>query len=126
MKANSLNDSIERIIELTIGIWASAWSNQDVDTYLEQYASSFIPGNASLSLEAWKALRKTRLSTPKSIQVSISNLEIAIFDSGIHLATFVQDYKSDIFQEKSLKSLEFIEQDDSWKILSERSIRLLN
>ena len=123
--ASSLDSQTKTDIENAIRTWAAAWSKQDVPAYLARYASSFEPGNASLSLDGWKALRKTRLTTPRFIEVSISNLDIAIFDSGVHLATFVQNYKSDVFQERSLKSLEFIEDNQEWKIASERSIRLL-
>ena len=122
----SPEDRIRNAIEIAVAAWAQAWSNRDVAGYLSQYASSFEPGNANLSLDAWKALRKTRLTTPKFIEVSVSNLDIAVFDSGVNLVTFVQDYRSDIFQERSLKSLEFIEENGQWKIASERSIRLLN
>jgi tetratricopeptide (TPR) repeat protein len=64
-------------IKAAVYRWAKAWSDQDVDAYLASYSSSFkTPKGESRS--AWESLRRSRITTPKSIKVDISDLKISM------------------------------------------------
>ena len=118
-------DTIRININKTIQGWAFAWSNQDVTGYLGFYADEFTPDNPKLSRSTWAAQRKDRLLKPEKIELGLSNVAIYLDEAPLKRAEFEQTYKSDVYQDKVLKSLEFIDQDGEWKIRSERTIKVL-
>jgi hypothetical protein len=118
-------DTIRIDINKTIQGWAFAWSSQDVPGYLAFYADEFTPDNPQLSRSTWAVQREERLLKPGKIELGLSNIEIYLDEVPVKRAEFEQTYKSDVYQDKVLKSLEFIEQDGEWKIRSERTVKVL-
>jgi hypothetical protein len=112
-------------INKTIQGWAFAWSSQNVPGYLGFYADEFTPDNPQLSRSAWTVQREERLLKPGNIELGLSNIEIYLDETPVKRAEFEQTYQSDVYQDKVLKSLEFIEQNGIWKIRSERTIKVL-
>jgi uncharacterized protein (TIGR02266 family) len=112
--------SAYKAVSETIGLWASAWSDRDVDQYLSFYSSSFQPP-AAASLEQWRAQRRERLTTPAFIKVSVSGLDIDRTDRNHVRAVFLQSYRSDRFSDSVQKTLELVWEAGSWKIEREAS-----
>ncbi|MGH8671440.1 MAG: Wzy polymerase domain-containing protein, partial [Burkholderiales bacterium] len=67
MAVASASDST-REIQRVLKRWAEAWSQQKVQRYLEVYAADFQPADGT-DLEAWKALRASRIEAARSIQI---------------------------------------------------------
>lgn len=100
--------------------WARAWSRKDVPQYLSFYAQDFkTPGGQSRS--AWEALRKDRLTRPKSIQVGVSNLKVTLIDAQQARATFIQNYRASHFKSIDRKTLVWTKLDGRWQIIEEKA-----
>jgi len=105
-------------IKAAVAKWAKAWSDQDVDTYLASYSSSFkTPKGESRS--AWENLRRNRISTPKSIKVEISDLNISMDSNTQARVTFKQNYRASHLSQRTGKTLVMINTNDQWLIEQE-------
>jgi Flp pilus assembly protein TadD len=98
--------------------WAAAWSAQDVDRYLGFYAPSFAPEGGA-SRQAWEAQRRSRISKPKEIRVTVTDVKVEPLADGGAQATFRQDYASDVLNNQSTKVLEMTQVDGQWRIRRE-------
>jgi outer membrane protein assembly factor BamE len=100
---------------------ADAWSAKDAEQYFASYADSFKPSGMSKS--RWQAQREARMSKSKSIAVTLSDLQVKLSDDNHARATFVQNYRTDSYQEKTRKILQLEKIDDAWLIVSEQSVK---
>lgn len=63
-----LTDDIRTEVTETVDLWGAAWSEMNVPQYLDNYSEDFaVPGN--LSRRGWEALRRSRLSRPRYIDL---------------------------------------------------------
>ncbi len=105
-------------IKTAVAKWAKAWSDQDVDAYLASYSSSFkTPKGESRS--AWENLRRSRISTPKSIKVEISDLNISMDSNTQARVTFKQNYRASHLSQRTGKTLVMINTNGQWLIEQE-------
>ena len=112
------NDKAE--VVAAVNAWAGAWARQDVAAYLSAYARDFkLPRGESR--QAWEASRKSRVSAPKKIEVSIDNPVVSFDDAGIATVKFRQNYKSNIVSARSSKTLVMAKNGGKWQIREERS-----
>ena len=103
--------------------WRSAWSAQDVDSYLALYAPGFRP-LSGLSHNAWKAQRRLRLRRPKFIEVRLSDVQIRRLSPALVETTFVQHYRNDHFQDTVRKKLLWRKGPDGhWRIAREEVLK---
>lgn len=108
----------EAAIREAVAPWADAWSNQDVNAYLDRYAASFIPPG-KMSRSTWEKQRKQRIQSPASIAIQLSDIEITFTEDGGASATFYQAYESPRYSDHVQKRLRFIREDGGWKISRE-------
>jgi tetratricopeptide (TPR) repeat protein len=101
--------------------WAGAWSAQDVEAYLTFYAETFIP-SAGRPREGWAQLRRKRISRPQSISVKLSEITSSVTGDDSVRMNVVQEYQSDIYSDRTRKVFDLRRKDNSWKIVSERSL----
>lgn len=120
--AKSVNNAEKRGGEESVMGWARAWSQQDVDAYLDSYSADFIPPGG-LSREAWSEQRRERLKNPGFIKVDIKELEIQPLSNQVASATFKQLYQSDRFSETTRKLLILRLDEGAWRIIQESEIR---
>lgn len=106
-------------IRAMISAWAHAWSTQDVGRYLAFYAPSFEPREGQ-TRKAWEKRRRSRVTRPRSIEVSIGDVEIVQHDGARAAATFRQRYRSVRFQDSVTKTLALVLDGDRWLIVAER------
>ncbi len=110
--------------EITAAVkkWAKAWSDQDVDTYLASYSSSFkTPKGESRS--AWENLRRTRISAPKSINVEVNDIKIVMDSSTQAQVSFKQSYRASHLSQRTGKTLLMINTNGQWLIERETAQR---
>ncbi len=100
--------------------WAEAWSRQDVDGYLASYAASFQPPDG-LRRGEWMEQRRLRLRRPSFIEIGVSEVELRVLTPDRLAVRFQQDYRSDTFADRVLKTLELTRADGEWKIVRERA-----
>ena len=100
--------------------WAAAWSDQDVEAYLDSYADDFLPP-AGMSRKEWHAQRRERVSAPAYIKVTIDDIRMNALGSNLAQVRFSQDYQSDTYSDSVIKTLLMKQVDDRWLIAEEYS-----
>lgn len=105
-------------VKTAVYAWADAWSRQDIPAYLSHYSKHFSPPHG-LSRAAWVKQRKERLSAPKYINVSVSDLHVTTLGDDKVSARFKQKYHSNIFSGTSTKTLVMEASKGQWRILQE-------
>jgi Flp pilus assembly protein TadD/ketosteroid isomerase-like protein len=108
----------EASIAAAVESWKNAWSSQDIKQYLASYADSFKPSNGS-SRDSWEKLRRTRVTSPSKINITISNEKIEILDDSNAKASFKQYYKADGGPINTNKTLVLKKVGDTWLINEE-------
>jgi chromosome segregation ATPase len=98
--------------------WAGAWSRQDVDGYLASYGASFQPPDG-LGRGEWAERRRVRLRRPSFIAVEVSDVETRVLSPDRVAVRFRQDYRSNSYADRVLKTLELARVDGDWKIVRE-------
>ena len=90
-----------------------------MENYLAFYDADFkLPRGESR--ESWQAARAERLTQPKFIQVSISNLKASRIDDTHASVTFRQTYRSSHLKSAARKQLILVNRDGKWLIQEER------
>ncbi len=115
--------ALNAAIQATVTAWAQAWSAKDVERYLAFYAPAFKTPHGE-PRAAWEKLRRARIAGPRSIEVSISGVEVLRHDDARAAATFRQNYRSDQFQDSVSKTLELVRDGERWLIVEERVVSL--
>lgn len=100
--------------------WSNAWKRRDVSAYLQSYAPDFKPEN-SVSHDAWTAQRTAALQNKKNIEISITQVQMNFKSPTSATTSFVQEYRSDSYQDIVQKSLDWSYADGRWVIVREAS-----
>lgn len=100
--------------------WAEAWSAQRFDDYIASYGSDFTPAGG-LTREQWVRQRRTRLASPKFIEVKLDDPEFALLPDGRVRVEFWQSYRSDTYEDSTRKVLILEQEGDDWRIVYERA-----
>ena len=115
---------VAAVLRTPVELWAQAWADQDVERYLGAYAPGFRPPQGN-SREEWEMLRRERVTEPKNIQVSVSEMNVLRRNDGRAAVTFRQDYRSDRYQDSVRKRLELVQDGERWLIAEERVVATL-
>lgn len=118
--ALSAADSNRTAILSTLTSWAHAWSSQDVERYLGFYAADFVPADGSRRAD-WVQGRRTRLVRPSFIDVTLSNLDVALGGAGEARVAFTQSYRADTYQDEVRKRVTLNRSSGEWRITREQS-----
>ncbi len=105
-------------IKTALLAWANAWSNRDVNKYVDAYRAEY--ATHGKTYEDWVAGRRWNFKTKKYIKVALSNISIKP-EGNKYRVSFRQAYESDTFQDVVNKEMLFIQQNGTWKIASERT-----
>lgn len=111
---------IEEVRSALFG-WAEAWSNQDVEGYLDSYDVSFLPDNGQ-SRSAWNNNRRSRVAAPGFIRIELIEPTVEILGDGRATVTMGQVYESDTYSDRVTKLMEFRKRGDTWRIVRETVI----
>ena len=102
-----------------VTIWAKAWSNKDVKTYLAQYGADFQPPKAQ-TRKQWAEERRARIEEKGRISVDIDSPKVTI-KGDTAIVRFRQSYKSDNLKINASKTLVLNRQGNRWAIVQERA-----
>jgi len=116
-----LTDSVRAEVESIVDLWASAWSERNVSSYLSHYSDEFdVPGRQTR--RQWEALRRSRLTRPSTIDVTLVYEKFEITSPNVIEVEFDQRYRSNLYQDRTKKQLSLRKEGDAWRILTEKSI----
>jgi len=104
--------------EQLIQNWAAAWSKQDVAAYLAFYVDDYAP--PGMTNADWVEQRKSRLTKPKFIRVSVSDFDVKMVNKKA-VVTFKQNYESNTLKQSTTKTLVLQQIGAGWKIVEEIS-----
>lgn len=108
----------QRAVGDALKAWANAWSSRNAAAYLAMYAPTFRPASGS-SHEEWVAERTAALDHAKQITLDISGLQVDVKSASKAVTTFVQAYRSAIYQDVTTKTLEWENINGRWLIVRE-------
>ncbi|CEN55423.1 Tetratricopeptide TPR_2 repeat protein [Candidatus Methylopumilus turicensis] len=118
--SNDVGRADTQSVVTAVNKWASAWSNKDINAYLDAYADGFKTPDG-LSRKAWEAMRRERINKPGKIEVSVSNINVHLDDSSHATASFKQSYHSGNLSQKTSKVLVFVFTNGKWLIVQEKA-----
>ena len=106
----------------TVSQWAKDWANQNIEGYLSAYSANYEP-QENQSRAEWVAQRRARLAAPGEISITISQPSVLLLDDELATVKFLQDYRSDTYQDSVRKTLLLERSKGTWVIVREQSIR---
>ena len=86
--------------------------------YLAFYSTGFKP-EGSVAREAWARQREQRISRAGHLRIEIQDLVVSSADPATAVASFRQVFSSGNYSEASEKKLEWLREDDQWRIVRE-------
>ncbi|MGY8870070.1 MAG: L,D-transpeptidase Cds6 family protein [Pseudomonadales bacterium] len=107
--------------------WSTAWQAQSIDEYFSMYAQGYSAYSYMLPDE-WRLWRQERLKQPTWISIEIGPVELVRVSKDEFRASFWQLYRSDGYQDDTLKVLSLKEEGGVLKIIGEtnQEVRLLS
>ena len=84
---------VENNVNAAVDAWAAAWSGQNINNYLASYADNF-KSTKGRSLNSWKKLRETRVTSPSGISLNLSNRKMTVIDENNAEISFKQRYQA--------------------------------
>jgi tetratricopeptide (TPR) repeat protein len=120
--ASTNSDDPSKNVVSAVNKWANAWSNKNVEAYLDAYAGSFKAPNGQ-SRKEWEKTRRERINKPEKIEVSVSNIKVRLDDGNRASAMFKQHYRSGRLVQGTTKTLEFVRDGNKWLIQEEKAAR---
>jgi hypothetical protein len=115
-----LTDDVRQQLIETVDLWGAAWSDRNVPQYLSHYSEDFVvPGK--LDRNSWEGLRRSRLTSPMFINVTIAHENIKIVGPDTADVYFKQTYRSNTYSDVTSKQLRLRKEGHTWMILTERS-----
>lgn len=109
----------EAAVISAINAWAQAWSDKNVSGYLKAYAPEFTPPKGE-NRKKWEQGRKERISKPKTISVTLSDMQVSMVDGTRAKATFKQNYRATSLDSNTWKTLVMVKSGGTWLIHEER------
>lgn len=111
------NTDVEKIIQNTISHWKTAWEQKDINAYKAFYSPVFHTGK--FDRRTWLDNKENNFQRPGDILINIHDLTISVKGQRA-VATFVQHHKSPGLTDKGIKTLIWINENNEWKIVSEK------
>lgn len=107
--------------ETTVLAWAKAWSNQDINEYLNSYSKDYVPASGGTH-KAWEEDRKAKILGKSKISVNLSGINTSLVDNGnTAIVKFRQNYSAGALQTSTKKTLQLSKFNGKWVIVKEIS-----
>jgi len=116
----------DAIIRQQLDRWSGAWSGADTESYLACYSPQFKSFDQKIDFQQWRYQRRIRLKSSKNVAISLDAIKVFLNQQGnTALVEFVQYYRSANYNDKVIKQLLLIHENNQWLITSERVIKAL-
>ncbi|NOY12436.1 MAG: hypothetical protein GXP51_01715 [Deltaproteobacteria bacterium] len=120
-----LSETVRREILTTVQHWAESWARQDLSDYFSFYSERYRP-ELGRSRQEWQNMRRSRVTRPQWIKLNIDDIRVRKLGEDRIQVKMKQRYRSDYYQDKILKSINLIKEDGRWRILTERSLGMID
>lgn len=102
--------------------WAQAWSERQVDTYINAYTPDYAGTQAKGNRQTWIQQRRSHIEARKTISVELKNMALTHQDDTV-TAAFEQRYRSDGPNDRVRKRLVLISVSGRWLIQRETTLQ---
>jgi hypothetical protein len=101
--------------------WARAWASRDVEAYAAAYEADFRGAMGAASNTEWRAQRRERILSRRSIEVDLSDMKIDLRGTQAEVL-FTQRYRGDALRATDRKRLLMVQRGSAWLIREEVSL----
>ncbi len=105
-------------IDQVLSRWANAWSQQDLSAYLSVYSDDYQP-QGKTSRAQWIRQQRVQITQPKSVDVSVSDVQVTAESADRARATFHEHYRAAGDDRDATKHMVFVREDGAWRIRQE-------
>lgn len=116
-----LSGKVRNELQQLITNWATSWSAQNVEAYLDFYTGEYSP-DPKVTHKQWEWGRHKRISKPAFIKIEVSDISLAEAGNGKVRSVFRQTYQSDTYQDEVYKTLILALKNGQWKIATESTL----
>ncbi|MFT5012813.1 MAG: hypothetical protein ACI9HA_001468 [Dinoroseobacter sp.] len=116
--SRDMNERFKSQLRGHVKSWIEAWASQNLPRYFSHYSTDFRPIDGSY-ISTWKRIRRSRISEPESIKISVDDFHFKILEAQNATIAFDQRYTSNLYSDVVRKQLELRFEEDGWRILRE-------
>ena len=117
------DSEIESRLKNLVLDWAKAWSQKNVEGYIDFYSTDFTQGLSSHP--AWIEHRQKRINRAQDLIIDINDIQIRAITENRAIIEFKQLYQSRTFSDHVVKQLRLSLIDSEWKITDEQVLSVL-
>ncbi|MDA3921959.1 MAG: tetratricopeptide repeat protein [Salinisphaera sp.] len=110
--------AVKNAVASALQTWAHAWSDHDVQGYLNAYSDNYQP-QGNRSLVDWIKDRRRHLASSARTEVKLSDIEVHSEGDDRAVATFDQRAGSPDHESDEHKNMLFVREDGGWRIKQE-------
>lgn|GEM_PF-3016434 len=120
----SVKPNDKEILLAQLDAWAKAWSNGNIEAYIDFYSPNYSPRGQSRA--SWLKNRRSRVKSSKKIQIHLSKQEVFVNNNKSRAnILFIQKYRSKNYQDKVKKRITWVKQKGTWVIAKEVIVKTL-
>lgn len=116
--ATSTSTATDQAIDQVLSRWAKAWSAQNVSAYLSVYSNDYQPAGDTTRAQ-WIRQQRVRVNQPKSVDVSVSDIQVTTHSADRAKATFHEHYQAAGHDRDATRHMVFVREDGNWRIRRE-------
>ena len=104
------------MVRALISDWADSWQQKDIDRYMSYYSRNFNSGG--LDYSAWQEKKAKLFSRPGSVSLKVSDLWVVVAGNQAS-ASFIQHYRDAHYSDVGEKTINLVQNNGKWQIVSE-------
>jgi len=125
--AAELKQQASDAVENAVNRWSKSWTDVNIDQYLSAYSTQFKPSDSVKDYTQWRNIRRAKFRLSGGIRIETQDIKVYLSSNEVQaLVEFVQHYQSNKYQDKVIKQLHLVLENDRWLIQSERVLQQLN
>lgn len=112
----------KQTLQAAIDTWLADWKSQNTSQYLSHYSHAF--SNDGINYQQWAAHKFRVQENKPKVDISLSNISMFAYpdtDKKLVVVDFTQDFRSPTLSNKMQKRQYWIQEDNTWRIISEGS-----
>jgi len=110
-------------VRVAVDAWLQAWQSQDLNAYFQRYHSGFEPRYQD-TVADWRQNRQRVIGNAVEIALELSDYQVIEAGADEVEVQFWLAYESGSYQDRTLKKLVLVREDNTWRILEEVNLEV--